>query len=150
MHMYSIYHLTEEVAKNYFHKSSLLYRFFMELKSQPNRSDLRRQFDYITYPICYKGILLTIQRFNSANLFVNIDKHRVSIYNKKACISLHIGEKHLKFHCETLEIAEEILFPILRSYQPLLFVVGDNIQNFGWITPILEYSQPEQNEAMYS
>ncbi|MGG4178574.1 sporulation inhibitor of replication protein SirA [Virgibacillus pantothenticus] len=150
MYTYSIYHLTEEVAMYYFHKSSILYRFLREFESLPYRADLRRQFEYITDRIRYDQILLSIQRHESTNLFVNIDKDKVSLYNRKAFISLHISEKQLKFHCKTLESAEELLFPILRSYHPLLFVVGDNIKNFGWITPLLEYSRLEQNEVLYS
>jgi hypothetical protein len=149
MYTYSIYWLTEEVAIRYFHKSGLLYRFLKEYIKQPNRIDLRKQFEYITYRFCREEIVAYMKQQKRINCIDYIDKRNMKLYNREAFITLHIDERQLKFRCETLEDAEELLFPLLRRYEPMLFIVGENICNFGWITPFLKYRQTEE-EVLFS
>ncbi|UJL48017.1 sporulation inhibitor of replication protein SirA [Virgibacillus sp. NKC19-16] len=151
MYEYSIFWIKEDVAKHYFYKSGILYRFMRDYQKNQNRADLKIQHDYIInrFP---KNILIShIKRYCRENYIVfQLERSHIQLHKNKQLISLHISEKHLKFRCETLEDAEEFLFPMLRQFQPILFIIGNNIENYGWISPIPYSGNYYSEQVLYS
>lgn len=150
MQEYSIFWVKDEIAHHYFHKSHLLYLFFKDFQNDPEREDLKAQQAFITknFP---KDILISHVKNNyQKRSDVKITNREIEIYINKRYIALHIGEKHLKFRCETLEDAEELLFPVLRQFQLNLFIIGDNTPKYGWISPILATSKYQDEQVLYS
>ncbi|CDQ39915.1 MULTISPECIES: sporulation inhibitor of replication protein SirA [Virgibacillus] len=150
MYTYSIFWIKEEVATHYFHKSGILYRFFKDYQTDPEREDLSKQFKFITYEFNENVVIDYLKKNETFTMMKQDNHHTLKIYNKETYISLHMSEKQLKFRCKTLQDAEALLFPMLRQFQPLLFIVGDNIQNFGWIAPLLRYSKTGREQVLYS
>jgi len=153
MVIYSVYWLKEEVARNYFHKSELLFRFFKEYENNQHRSYLKKQYHYITSEFPKEKIHFYVRKqFGmKSNLTKEREDSRIDIFANNKFISLHIGEKRLKFHSESLQDAEEILFPLLRQMHPYLFVVGNTYENYGWISPMKNISYPSKSkEVLYS
>lgn len=151
MYEYSIIWIKEAVAKHYFYKSGILYRFLKDYQKKQNRSDLKVQYDYITN--CFPKNVLTshIKRYCMENqIAIRMEGSHIRLHKNKQLISLHISEKHLKFRCETLEDAEEFLFPMLRQFQPILFIIGNNIENFGWISPMPYSGNYCSEQVLYS
>ncbi|GAA0417717.1 MAG: sporulation inhibitor of replication protein SirA [Bacillota bacterium] len=150
MYTYSIYWIKEEVANHYFHKSGVLYRFLKDYQMNSDRKDLAMQFNYITYPFSYSEIINHLTNYRHLRILEQNEEKGLKIYSRDAFISLHINENQLKFRCKSLQDAEELLFPVLRQMQRLLFVIGDNIQNFGWLAPILTHSKNQEEQVLYS
>ncbi|WP_085992112.1 sporulation inhibitor of replication protein SirA [Oceanobacillus senegalensis] len=150
MYMYSIYWIREEIANHYFHKSDILYRFFKEYENTPRRSDLKNQYNFITHFFHIDSLMTHIKNHLKKHMKVHTNGTYMEIYSGKQYISLHISEKQIKFRCESLQDAEELLFPILRLYQPYMFVVGDSYRNFGWISPVKMPRDEQKNQVLYS
>src|SRR5690554_3821185 len=116
MHTYSIYWIKEAFANHYFHKSDLLYRFIRSYQRHRTRRDLYLQFNYITHYFLYEKLISHMKNYYlETNIGLHIDGSLITIFQKESCISLLIDEKHLEFRCDTLQVAEELLFPMLRK-----------------------------------
>ncbi|PAV29375.1 hypothetical protein CIL05_10925 [Virgibacillus profundi] len=151
MYTYSVYWINEEVAKHYFHKSDILYRFLRDYQNNPDRIDLITQFEYITNSFSEKKLVTHFKKqYREQKVLIKINSPRIEIYKDTTSISLHISEKQLEFRCKTLQDAEEILFPILRKFQPILFITGINIDNYGWISPVIISSNYQEKQVLYS
>ncbi|GAB3066635.1 sporulation inhibitor of replication protein SirA [Virgibacillus ainsalahensis] len=150
MYEYSVFWIREQIAKNYFYKSDILYRFINDYQHNQNRTDLKRQFNYITHNFSQHNIISYIKRYYSDTNKVQITKSQIEIIEGNKLITLHVSKKHIKFSCETLQDAEDLLFPMLRSLQPILFIVGVNIENFGWISPVQRVSKSQDEQVLYS
>ncbi|GAB3796860.1 sporulation inhibitor of replication protein SirA [Virgibacillus kimchii] len=149
MNTYSIYWIKEEIANHYFHKSDILYRFLRSYQKDDARKDLIMQFDYITHNFSYEKLISHMKGYyNNTKAIVHIDGSRITICQNGSCISLLISKKHLKFRCDALQDAEQLLFPMLRRYQRLLFITGK--KDFGWISPVLYMNKQDINLLLYS
>ncbi|WP_156289145.1 sporulation inhibitor of replication protein SirA [Oceanobacillus salinisoli] len=150
MYDYSIYWIKEEISNHYFHKSDILYRFFKEYQNNQNNVDLRNQYLYITNDFDKEIIISHIKNYLKDHVRLHINKAYLEIYNNKQYISLHIGKKQLKFRSGSLQDAEDLLFPMLRIFQPFLFVVGNTHQNYGWISPMKIPRGEQRTQVLYS
>ncbi|WP_373896095.1 sporulation inhibitor of replication protein SirA [Virgibacillus natechei] len=151
MYEYSIFWIKESVAKHYFYKSGILYRFIKDYLNNQNREDLKLQYDYITNRFSENTLISHIKRSCRKNqIAIQAEGTQIQLHKNQHLISLHISEKHLKFRCETLEDAEEFLFPMLRQFQPILFITGNNIENYGWISPIPYSGHYYSEQVLYS
>lgn len=150
MREYTIFWVIDEIANHYFHKSDYLYRFFKDFQNDQERNDLRIQYDYMTIEFPKELLVSHIENAYKGKSILQIKGPQVEIYKNKQYIALHISEKHLKFRCETLQDAEELLFPVLRQFQLSLFIIGDNTHNYGWISPILATSKYQSEQVLYS
>lgn len=135
MYEYSVIWIKEDIAKHYFHKSDILYRFIKAYQKNHDRTDLKKQYDYITNDFPETALISHMKKYLN-NVSVQVEGPQIKLNKNLHLISLHISEKHLKFRCETLQDAEETLFPILRQFQSILFIIGNNIENYGWISPV--------------
>jgi len=137
MQEYSIYWIKEEVAAHYFHKNELLCRFLKEFQTEPHKLYLKLQFAYITYAFHFEEIANYLKHHCPENTMVRINDNNVELVNnKQEYITLHIEKDNITFRCKSLEEAENILFPTMRSFHPCLFVVGNTTYNHGWLEPV--------------
>ena len=150
MQEYSIFWIIDEITNHYFHKRDILYLFLKDYQNNPEREDLKIQHDYITKEFPKDILMSHIKKYYQKRLYLQMKGAQIEIYKNKQYITLHISEKHLKFRCETLQDAEELLFPVLRQFQLSLFIIGENTSNYGWISPILATSKHQGEQVLYS
>lgn len=150
MQIYSAYWIKENVARRYFYKSDLLYRFLRSFHKQQDRDDYVKQFKYITNYFSSPQIISDLKRYHQNNVSIEIYNHRVEISNHLHDMTLHIDEKHIEFLCQTIHDAEELLFPVLRLHSPFLFITGINLDSFGWISPAALDKTHYREQALYS
>ncbi|WP_158701740.1 sporulation inhibitor of replication protein SirA [Lentibacillus sp. Marseille-P4043] len=148
---YSIYWIKEEFAYRYFHKSGILYRFLKEYQTNTERTDLKNQFNYITKSFPAASLLTHIKNHlqTRKNIMVN-GKYIEMFTNDSHYITLHIQEKQINFRCEMLHDAEKLLFPALRSFHPCLFIVGNDLDNYGWISLVSMERAYLHGQVLYS
>ena len=149
MDEYSIYWLEDAVADEFFYKGGLLYQFFKNTWLKDMDQDVQKQYAYITKKFVAEHLIAHVKSFRSNNQFVEIDGHMIQIKRKNQSITLEMYQNHLQFRCCTLKDAEELLFPILRSYHSSLFVAGINVHNYGWMTPRRSVEKYESRERLY-
>lgn len=147
---YSIYWIKDEVAYQYFHKSGILYRLFQEYQTCSKDTDLQKQYNFITnaFPVASFTTHLKNQLDGRYNLTAR--GNQIEIFDEPFHITLHIYEKQINFRCETLHDAEALLFPALRAFHPFLFIIRNDCQNYGWITPVLNESAHLHGQVLYS
>lgn len=137
MNKYSIYWIKQEVAEDYFYKGDILYRFLKSYQNDKSRQDLSTQFRYITYDFCENELAEHIKVYNQ---HVSIKSHysnqEVTLCKNDQYILLHVSDSHLTCMSRSLHEAEEMLFPILRMFHPLLFIISHTENNYGWISPL--------------
>lgn len=145
---YTGYWVKEEVACHYFHKSEVLYRFLRDYHLHSARKELQMQYNYITASLGTSQLISHIKKHTRNN--VSLTGKQLKLGKNAQSVALHIHEKHLKFHCETLYDAETLLFPVLRTFYPYLFIIENNLANYGWITPITMNRVDKKEQVLYS
>lgn len=151
MSNYSIYWIREEFAYRYYYKSGILYRFLKEYQQNLDRTEFKEQYNFITNTFPAASLITHIKnnQQNGLNLTIN-DKHLEIFSDQAHYISLHIHEKHINFRCEMLHDAENMLFSTLRSFHPFLFIVGNDLDNYGWISPVSKERVCTDGQVLYS
>lgn len=151
MNKYYVFWIKEEFAYHYFYKNDILYRFLSAYQENKDRTDLFRQYNYITNRFPISMLISHLHRSPNQSAQSNINENKIEIYNHQRYLTLHIHEKHLIFHCESLYDAEELLFPTLRIFQPLLFVMSEiNQGEYGWISPVTKNRKYNSGQILYS
>jgi len=148
MPKYTIIRVRGEIARHYFQKSDLLYRFLLTYKYNHHKDYLQRQHSFVTRCISPEKIMGQIQDMYESQLIMRGNNIEISSGHNK--IALHISKKQIKFCCETMQDAETLLFPALRKVYPYLFVVCEDYVNYGWISPISNKEQEKQEQVLYS
>lgn len=134
---YSIFWIKEEVAQRYFYKSDILYRFLKSYQSNKGRQDLSKQYNYITHNFPEEALIEHIKKNNhSISIKTLSDKQKMTLYKNNQYILLYVYDSHLTFLSKSLHEAEYLLFPILRTFHPLLFIMSHTHINYGWISPV--------------
>lgn len=144
---YNVFWIKEEFAYHYFYKSDILYRFIKSYQNNKSRQDLSSQYNYITN-VFPKNTLVS-HLHQDKQIQIAMKDYQLKIYNKERHIYLQIEEKYLTFYCHSLHDAEELLFPSLRLFHPLLFVVGTYVEDYGWITSIVKNNY-KLRQVLYS
>lgn len=150
MNEYTGFWIKEEFAYHYFHKSDILYRFIRDYQQDKNRNDLAMQYYYITNSFSKSSLISHIKRYRQHRTNIETVGDQLKIHKNMQAMSLHIHEKHLKFRCETLHDAEDLLFPALRLFHPFLFIIENNLENYGWISPITMNREYKKEQVLYS
>src|SRR5699024_5424737 len=105
-------------------------------QSNRSRQDLSLQFNYITNnfqsDISY-SVISQLNNMDSIRIFK--DENQLEIYSDNHYLSLYVHKNQLKFHCESLYETENILFPALRFFEPYLFIINQNADEYGWLSP---------------
>lgn len=150
MNQYTIYWIKEEFAHHFFHKSHILYRFLEAYQTEQNREDLRKQFEFITNTIPKKELIIHLSNNHPADVHVNWDENRFEIWKDMQYISLHMHQKHINFRSEILHDAEQLLFPALRLFQPVMFIMCSNVDHYGWLSPVVQRGKDKTEQVLYS
>ncbi len=151
MSKYFVFWIKEEFAYHYFYKNDILHRFLSAYQQNKDRWDLSIQYDYITNRFPNNMLISHLYKSHYQSVQAKNNKKEFEIYNHQHYLTLHIHEKHLIFHCESLYDAEELLFPTLRIFQPLLFVMSEtNKEEYGWISPVTKNRKYNSGQILYS
>ncbi|GAA0611774.1 sporulation inhibitor of replication protein SirA [Virgibacillus siamensis] len=150
MNQYSIYWIKEEFAHHFFHKSHILYRFLTAYQMEENREDLTKQFEFITNSFPKNKLISHLSHIKSDNVHVRWENNNVEIWKDMQYISLHIHQKHINFRSEILHDAENLLFPALRLFQPVLFIMSNNVDHYGWLSPVIQRKKDKTEQVLYS
>jgi len=147
---YSVFWIKQEFALHYFHKSGILYRFIKSYQENLNRQGLSEQFHYITNDFPIDHLIRHFQNNLKIDINIKVTDNEVELSREGHFITLYIYDKNIVFYCETLHEAESLLFPLLRSFHPYLFIAGNNIQNYGWIAPVRINGINKDRQILYS
>lgn len=152
MNTYFIFWIKEEFIDDLFYKGDLLYQFLDSYLNDLDNHNLHNQYAYITNEFSKSALIPYFKSEHLCRENIKIANNKIEIYNEFQYISLHIYKKHLLFQCETLLDAEELLLSSLRRYNSHLFILGKDIENFGWITPVInnEEYKSEQQLTLFS
>lgn len=138
--------IKKEFAHHYFYKSDILYRFLKLYQNNKDREDLSTQYHYITNNFPERTLISHLHRIN-----VQKEHNQFEINKNGQYVNLHIEKKYLSFSCKNLIDAEELLFPTLRLFQPLLFIMSKtDMEDYGWISPVQKSSEYYNGQVLYS
>lgn len=150
MNEYSIYWIKEEVAQQYFYKSDILYRFLTEMEANHSRRELRAQYKYISHALKLSDIQSYLSKhFPEYNCESTKEGH-LQIRRKGKSVVLYSERDSIHFRCKNLQEAAALLFPVLQSLHPFLFVLGNNVPEYGWISPNKKKSGIQNRQVLYS
>jgi len=147
---YTVIRVRKEIAQYYFHKSDILYRFFMTHKYNEHKDYLKRQYSYITKIFSVDELVCQLRDVYSSRSIAFQKRSDIEISTEEHKMSLHISEKQIKFWCDTMLDAEVLLFPALRNVYSYLFVVCEDRVNYGWVSPIITKNLQKQKQVLYS
>lgn len=152
MNEYYVYCIKEEFADYYFYKCDLLYRFLKRFQETKERPDLVDQFNYIT--IEYPVHLLTYIHPNlkeTPSIKIAQKDNQLHLFTDSGYLVVYLEKNRLIVRCTSLQDAETILFPALKSFYPYLFIIGMNVDEYGWMSPhILKKSFLKEKQILYS
>lgn len=150
MERYRLYWIEKEVANYFYHKGDILYRFLLEYR-RANNYYTSIQYEYVTNNIPHKDLVnYIIESCNSNNIVVRQKGSKLKLSDGYLKVELKINEKSIDIYAKTLLCAENIVFPILRSFQSSFFIVGEDKEEYGWISPFLKNREKSLNESLYS
>ncbi|UOQ93437.1 sporulation inhibitor of replication protein SirA [Halobacillus shinanisalinarum] len=130
-----IYAIKQEVCEHYYYKVELLKRFFEECIRLPQSKLHQKQLDYITEDFSFKewlgdlckGAWVTpFSQHKNGHLF-NYEQNYDIILTEKSCCLLQ---------CDSLWQAERVLFQPLRMCDQTFFIVEENGEHYGWVSPL--------------
>ncbi|MFD1413522.1 sporulation inhibitor of replication protein SirA [Oceanobacillus jeddahense] len=150
MNEYAIYWIEENVAKNYFHKSDLLHRFFLECAEKKDEIIIRKQFRYITRKIHFYKFAMHLKTFSSPDINVKRIGNRVLVKKGEEALCLYIENGELILKCNHLVTAMSLLFPVLEDIHPYFFVQGKDTSQYGWISPKPIKAQEDESQVLYN
>lgn len=151
MNEYVIYWIKKEIAYHFFHKNDILYRFLVAYTNNLHDQQLARQYEYITKKFPYWELLSHIKKYaDDHTISIEHIGQAIELYKDDHYIALRIDNKKITIYCYTLHCAEKIIFPMLRLFHPLLFIMSNNVQKFGWISPFVKSEQINKKEILYS
>lgn len=107
---YHIFLVEDDVYFDFFYKTDLLNQFFTKYMSDPNREDLRKQFNYITCPVPRDQINTTKQNIYITERIITVFSNQQLILDNHFLNQL----EKLDRHC---------------------FIVDHTNKKYGWLTP---------------
>lgn len=150
MDRYIVYWIETEIAHYFFHKCDVLYRFFQDHENS-NDQLLSAQYEYITKDFPHNSLMSQIKNYSyKNNITIQKKGQTIELYKDGRYVALQIDQKRLIIYCQTLHCAEKLIFPPLRLFHSLLFVIKNNFQKYGWISPFIKSNQINKKEKLYS
>lgn len=107
---YHIFLVEDDVYFDFFYKTELLNYFFTDYMSEPNREDLKKQFNYITCPIPHDEIEQSGQNIYLSERIITVFSNQELIMDNYFLAQL----EKLDRHC---------------------FIVDHTNNKYGWLTP---------------
>lgn len=153
MKVYSIYFIQKEFALHFYQKSEILYRFIQSYQRQRQNKELEKQFHYITLDVSKQQFMKHLQESIRKNVKITVNNEQIELSEKGLFITLELEKKAIKIYCQSLSEAESLLFPLLRTFHPYVFVIGNEFnyyKHFGWISPITKTKLHKNDQILYS
>lgn len=153
MKVYTVFFIQKEFALHFYQKSEILYRFIQSYKKHRQDQNLAKQFDYVTIDIMKDDLKNHIQVSASSKMEITIEKDQIEMNQTGTFLTLVIDQKSITIYCQSLSDAETLLFPLLRTFYPYVFAIGnefDNYKHFGWISPIAKNKFHKNDQVLYS
>ncbi|GGM37559.1 sporulation inhibitor of replication protein SirA [Paraliobacillus quinghaiensis] len=135
MQKYYVFFLNKEVGYDFFYKPEVLCRFFQSYLSNQTRTDLSSQFMYITRLVSADKLLRCINKKGPKNRYVQ-NNSVVYFLKENASNTFAINDRWLEVNCESLEVANTMLFEWLEKYDHCCYIMEQNGRNYGWLSPI--------------
>ncbi|HLS35667.1 MAG TPA: sporulation inhibitor of replication protein SirA [Bacillota bacterium] len=150
MKKYKLYWIQKEVANYFYHKGDILYRFLLEyLQSKSYHTII--QYDYITKEMPHSDLIMYIkEKCKLHNIEVIQKEQTIQLQQKETIINVMINDTNIEIFSRTIHCAEKVIFPILRTFEPSLFIVGEAKNEYGWIAPFRHEERFKTNEKLYS
>lgn len=123
---YHIFLVEDDVYFDFFYKTELLNYFFTDYMAEPNREDLKKQFNYITCPIPH-------EEFDHTEQNVYLSERIITVFSNQPLIM----DNHFLAQLEKLD----------RH----CFIVDHSNNKYGWLTPKknqLNWSNPAEHFAI--
>lgn len=134
MHLYYVYAVKDEIAKEYYYKTELLFRFFQEYHNHSHKDLYKLQFSFITKPFPEHSLVCLLKnspRYNHRKL---IEGKKVTKWVETRGI-IEITKEMCLIQCNSFMEAEQILFQKLRMIDRCFFIAEYHFQQYGWISP---------------
>lgn len=141
MQKYYIFLLKEEVYRDYFYKTGLLNRFFHAYLFYPKRNDLKKQFNYIT-----RHIPVDLSTSIQNNLAITSPVGNPLQSNNHLIDGIAVKERWIEIKCESLAMASLLLYQWLEQIERSCFVIEQNGERHGWLSPLKKNSRLEVME----
>ncbi len=148
MYTYSVFCVKAEVANHYFYKTGILYRFIKEFRENRNCTYLQLQYKYITEPLDLGMIASFIQSSDQEIAIEKRDSHLKFFWRDKL-LTVYEDERHIEFTCESLQDAEDFLFPILRNLPLYFFITRNTMKDYGWLS-FMKNNNIKNKQLLYS
>lgn len=150
MEKYNLYWIEKEVARHFYHKGDILYRFLLEYINT-NSPHTAIQYEYITNYIPRKDLTTYImQKSKLNNMYIKRNKNKIHLSSNDLNVDLIIQNKNIVIYAKSLLSAEKVVFPILRDFKSSFFIVGEDRDEYGWISPFLRKDYKSSYEKLYS
>lgn len=147
MLQYQIFAIKKDFAYHYYYKGDMLYRFIQHYVENKHCEDFSKQYHYITRDIPENVFLSNLKQKNINSKV--IDPQTIQISDTHQKIYLQIHKRHITIYCPSLIEPEKLIFPLLRKLNRHLFVVGINVQEYGWLTSLSKIEDMHHQE-LYS
>jgi hypothetical protein len=134
MRYFDIYLMEEELTQLYLGKEDLLFRFFMEAKSEidlERRNIFDRQIAFITQPIAYT----MLRRFLKNQHIIETSNGHWMITQNNGCASLTFAKSYLTLKASGTVSPETIFFELLRQAFPNFFAIDYQNERGAWLNP---------------
>lgn len=147
MYTYSIFSIKSKIAKHYFYKTGILYRFINEFKERPNFKYIQLQYNYVVEPLNLDDIANYIQE-KDARLIIDKRNTYLKIYWEGKTMTIYEDDRHLEVTCSSIEDVEEFFFPALRKSPHFYFVISNSLKDYGWLS--VKNNRMLDNPILYS
>ncbi|WP_102028312.1 sporulation inhibitor of replication protein SirA [Salirhabdus sp. Marseille-P4669] len=134
MQKYSLYFIEDEFFHHYYHKSTLLFDFFIHVRNQPSNSIIRKQYEFITKKIPYKKMKEFLAYHT--NLTVHETEEGLLINHLQSNIVIECEDREWTVYASSLHEVERLLFENLRCFDISFYVVDFEHNQYGWLSPL--------------
>lgn len=148
LEVYYIYSMKQQVARHYYYKSDLLFRFLATCACKIEQEDIMRQFTYVTHTIQARQIVRFIKSISHSVTIKQNNELDFKLSNGEQMVRLSVQKTYIKVTCSSIFDAEQLLFQPLRSFPNYLFVVHANKHVYGWISILKDDESSKSRQAL--
>ncbi|MBM7552642.1 sporulation inhibitor of replication protein SirA [Thalassobacillus pellis] len=133
MHLYYVYAMKEEVSKEYYYKTELLFRFLKEYHRNSQLELYKLQFHFITEPFPLIDLVRILTRYPRERMSLIHGRKLTKWVEKRGIIE--ITNDMCLIQCESFMEAEQMLFQKLRDIDGCFFIAEFHLDHYGWVSP---------------
>ncbi|MFG6120742.1 MULTISPECIES: sporulation inhibitor of replication protein SirA [Thalassobacillus] len=134
MHLYYVYAVKEEISKEYYYKTELLFRFFQEYHNNSHIDLYRMQFQFITKSFPDSTLIHLLKEDAGFDPKEFLEEEKMTKWVETHGI-IEITNEMCLIQCDSLMDAEQLLFHKLRMIDHCFFIAEYANRQYGWISP---------------